>query len=85
MEITLRIPEYTQEKGLLHTWEDGFEIENKIIGNEIIISANCAGLTSLAKQLLTLAQGNVPVGSHFHLDQFSGLEEGSIDLVIQKI
>lgn len=85
METTIKISEYTTEKGLQYAWEEGFKIESKIINNEIVISANQAGLISLARQLLTLAQKEVPTGSHFHFDQFSSLEEDSIDLVIQKI
>ncbi len=48
------------------------------------LSANKAGLTSLAIQLLTLAQDNVPAGCHIHYDKFNSLEDGSIELVIQK-
>lgn len=85
MEIKLNIPEYNPDQGLKSTWEDGFEIESRIIDNEIVISANQAGLISLAKQLLTLAQAEVPTGAHFHYDDSNSLEESSKGLIIQKI
>lgn len=84
MKITVEIPEYSGE-GFRHEWEDGVEIETKIMDGEIVISANKAGLISLAKQLLTLAQDSVPVHHHFHLDEYNALEEGSAHLIMEKI
>jgi len=84
MEIKLEIPKYDGNSGLSIHWEDGFEITTKTGKNEILISANKAGLISLAMQLLTLAQDDVPTGNHFHLDEHNSLESGSIALVIEK-
>ena len=84
MEIKIEVPEYDPTVGMKYTWESGFEIETKVINGEIIISSNAAGLISLAKQLLTLAQNSVPTGSHFHYDVNNSLEEGSVELVIEK-
>jgi hypothetical protein len=83
MELKINIPEYSGE-GLRSEWEDGFEIEVKSDGDSIFILANKAGLVSLAKQLLTLAQDNVPSGFHFHFDDYNSLEEGSTELIIEK-
>ena len=83
MEIIVTIPEYSGE-GFRHEWEDSFEIETKITHGEILISANKAGLISLAKQLLALAQDSVPQHCHFHLDEHNVLEGGSIPLILQK-
>ena len=80
----MNIPEYSVESGLQTEWELGFDIETKTNDGTISIIANKAGLISLAKQLLTLAQENVPVGRHLHFDEYNSLEEGSIELVIQK-
>jgi hypothetical protein len=86
MIIMLDIPDYNVNNGLEYHWEDGFEISVTESQSNIIIRANKAGLTSLAIQLLTLAQGAVPAGHHFHFDQHGGLEDGSKkELVIEKI
>jgi hypothetical protein len=63
-------------------WEDGFEISVKSDGKKIILSANRAGLISLAKIINTLS-AELP-GSHFHLDEYNSLEEGSAELIIEK-
>jgi len=51
---------------------------------ETVIKANREGLISLAKILLTLAQENVPSGSHIHLDEYSFLESGSSEMIITR-
>ncbi|MFD2286690.1 hypothetical protein GJU39_22355 [Pedobacter petrophilus] len=84
MEIKLEIPEYTGE-GIIYEWEYGFEIKPIITNGEILITANRAGLISLARQLLTLAQEDIPVNFHLHYDSDNSLEEGSNELIIQKI
>ena len=48
-------------------WVDGFEIKVVAENGEIVIFANREGLLSLAKQLMTLADG-VP-GDHIHYDE----------------
>jgi hypothetical protein len=85
MEIRLEIPTYDKNHGFKHHWEDGFEIKVSSVNNEISILANKAGLVSLAVQMLTLAQETVPANSHFHLDEFNSLEDGSKELVIYKV
>jgi hypothetical protein len=83
--MQLDIPKYNPNDGFHHHWENGFEIQ--VNGNESLvnISANKEGLISLAIQLLTLAQENVSSGTHFHLDQFNSLNDGSTELIISKI
>ncbi|WP_162907414.1 Imm32 family immunity protein [Allorhizocola rhizosphaerae] len=50
----------------------------------IVISGNAAGLSSLARHLLTLAQGDVPDGRHLEFDTYCGwLEEGSAAIRIE--
>ena len=64
-------------------WEDGFKIEVGIDNdNTVVISANREGLLSLARQLTALADESV--GSHIHYDEYNSLEEGSVEMVIQK-
>lgn len=64
-------------------WEDGFEISVRIENEATIIGANKAGLLSLAKQFTALAEqdGN----GHYHLDEHNSLEDGSSELVIEKV
>ena len=63
-------------------------IENKEFTkntNKVVISANREGLISMVNHLLNLAQVDVPCGTHIHLDEYNALEDGSIDLIIEKI
>lgn len=83
MEIKLTIQEYS-DQGLKFEWENGFEIKTEINDGEIVISANKAGLISLAKHMLTLAQDVVPTGYHMHFDEYNSLDDGSIELIIEK-
>ena len=64
-------------------WVDGSEIRVDHDNNEIVISANKEGLLSLAGQLTALAEG-VP-GDHIHYDEHNSLEEGSVELIIERV
>lgn len=64
-------------------WEEGFEIGVRIRGDEVTISANREGLLSLAAILADLA--NEQPGTHVHLDEHNSLEEGSAELVVERI
>ena len=64
-------------------WEDGFRIKVETdIDNAVVISANREGLLSLARQLTALANENV--GSHIHYDDNNSLEDGSMEMIIEK-
>ncbi|WP_448105185.1 Imm32 family immunity protein [Pedobacter panaciterrae] len=67
------------DKGLNYKWEEKFEIKTKIKDGAIIISANTEGLMSLANHFLNLVQRTVPSGYH------NSLEDGSIELIVQKL
>lgn len=84
MKINIDIPDYSPERGLVYKWENGFEIKSVTNNEVIIITANKAGLISLANHLLNLAQDNVPASHHLHFDEHNSLEEGSNELIIQK-
>ena len=64
-------------------WENGSQISVKIQNDQILISANQEGLLSIAKQLSLLAKQTR--GSHIHYDTYNSLEDGSVDLIIEKI
>ena len=63
--------------------EDDFSIKCSIDddGNSVTIQANKSGLISLARHLLELAQDAVPEFTHFHLNDYSDLEEGSSEII----
>ena len=64
-------------------WVDGFEIKTVSENGEIVISANREGMLSLANHLTALADG-MP-GDHIHYDENNALEEGSTELIIERI
>lgn len=82
--MVVKIPKYDIKKGFKYFWEDGFSISVEK-GESIQIKANTAGLKSLANHFLNLSQENVPIGYHIHLDEYNSLEEGSNELIIEKI
>jgi hypothetical protein len=86
MRIEVDVPGYDPNQGIRRAWKDGFMIATRIEEDgSMLISANRAGLESLALHLLALAQPQVPVGYHFHYDDLSSLESGSCEMVIEKI
>ena len=64
-------------------WEEGFEIKVRIENGAAVISANREGLLSLAAQCTALAE-EAP-GSHIHYDQYNSLEDGSDEMIIERI
>ena len=64
-------------------WEDGFEIRAIVRGDEVAISANREGLLSLANIFSDLAE-EAP-DTHVHLDEYNSLEDGSCELVFERI
>lgn len=65
-------------------WEDGFTVKVRVEdGGNVVISANKEGLLSLAGQLTDLA--NEETGCHIHYDTYNSLEDGSSELIIEKI
>ena len=64
-------------------WEDGFTIATRIEDGAIVVSANAAGLRSLANHFMALAE-DVSKGAHFHLDEFNSLEDNSLELIVEK-
>ncbi|NEA54267.1 hypothetical protein G3I60_08910 [Streptomyces sp. SID13666] len=59
-------------------------MEVRNLGGEVVIEANAVGLRTLANHLMTLAQDGTPNGSHLHLDEGNGLEDGSVGLVLER-
>ena len=85
MKISLDIPDYSPETGVILNWEDDAQIKVSVENEEVLIEANSDGLVSLANHLLNLAQPAVPPGAHIHLDEYNALNDNSSDLVISKL
>ncbi|MFD9616613.1 hypothetical protein ACFWB2_04875 [Streptomyces virginiae] len=83
MDQLIDIPEYRVDEGLRFAWDEGFEIELRARSTEVIIKANRAGLISLARHLLTLAQQGVHAGSHVHLTADQEIES-DVDLILER-
>ena len=66
-------------------WEDGFTISTRIEADgAIVITANAAGLRSLANHFMALADEE-STNSHFHLDEYNSLEDHSVELIVEKV
>ncbi|AYG81626.1 hypothetical protein DWB77_03787 [Streptomyces hundungensis] len=52
--------------------------------DEVTIAANAAGLRELAERLMALADPELRDGYHQHLDAGINLEEGSINLILER-
>ena len=64
-------------------WEPDYSLKVTVLDGEVLISANREGLVSLSNHLLELSRQKEP--SHFHLDEFNVLEEGSSELIVELI
>lgn len=86
--MNIDVPDYKETQCFTFDWGEGFYLKCNYsnCGEGIaVISANTEGLMSLAKHLLELSQASVPSGTHIHLDEYNSLENGSIELIIEKI
>lgn len=85
MKLEIDVPDYLPETGIRTRWDYGFEIIVEIHGDSVRLAANRAGLRSLARHLLALADENAPPGVHIHRDQYDSLEDGSIELILERL
>ena len=74
---------FRQGKDMKIEWLDGCKISVNTDDEEVIISANREGLLSLSGQLRALAEG--APGDHIHYDVYNSLEEGSSEMIIQRV
>jgi hypothetical protein len=85
MEVKIEIPKYNGDTGITYLWTDGFELSMAVDKDVVLIKANKEGLISMANHLLNLAQDDIPKNYHMHFDELNSLEEGSRELIIEKI
>lgn len=64
-------------------WERNFSIKVGVRDGEVTLSANRDGLLSLARIFSALAE-ETP-GGHIHLDEYNSLEEGSAELIVERL
>lgn len=82
-KLTVEVPEYETNGGLLTSFESDFQVKVEVMSdNSVVIKGNSTGLNALARHLLTLAQEDVPDGTHIHYDSF--LSSDSSELVIER-
>ena len=79
-----KLPKYSSNGGVKLDWVNGFEIRSNVSENGMVIKANKEGLLSLANHITNLAQEDVPLGTHIHLDSLKSLEDGSDNKIIEK-
>jgi len=84
MRIEIDVPTYAERGSLVAEWDLEFEIATFVQDGEILIRANSAGLRSLARHLLCLADEAVPSGHHFHFDDSNSLDDGSAPLIFER-
>lgn len=85
MITDILIDDYSESRGVTIRWSDGYIIHVESHNGSVQIRGNAAGLTSLAQHMLTLAQTAVPGGRHVHYSADTCLEDGSLELVIEKL
>lgn len=85
MKKIIEYDKYDSCEGLRLNWERNFSINVKQEDGQGIISANREGLLSLANHLANMAQTDVPSGVPIHLDENNSLEDGSRELILEKI
>ncbi len=65
-------------------WEENSEISVRVEKDGVVVlSGNKAGLLTLSRMMADLAE--CEVGDHVHLDEFNSLEEGLVELVVEKV
>jgi len=80
----MNIPESGLNEGLRYEWDFGFEISLELVESEVVLRGNRAGLISLARHLLTLAQEEINPGTHLHLT--AGQEiDSDFDLILESM
>lgn len=80
----VEIGTYSRERGLQLVWVDGSRIDVAVRDGAVLVRADAGGLRSLAAHLLTLADVEVPVAAHVHLEPGVDLEDESMSLVMER-
>ena len=81
MKITLELPEY-DGRATDVIWEEDAAVRVAADHGAVVLSANRAGLTALAKQMLYLR--DLPAGCHVHYDGAFLCEGSGQELILEK-
>lgn len=88
MKVTLEIPKYNSDTGLIHKGYGGklrvFGVQD---GLHARIDGDRDGMITLANALLSIAYNwdHAPVNEHHHLDPNFLLDDGSTEIVVQRL
>jgi hypothetical protein len=85
-KLTVDVLEYDPSLGVGTYWDEESRLRVEVTQSprSAVISGNRAGLASLARHLLSLAQPEVPSGSHLDFDEYGGwLDAGFLGLRIE--
>lgn len=85
MKVDVDIIPYSEEDCICLEYVPGADIKMDNCCNSLTIHANAEGLIFLAKMCLTLAQSDMPKGSHIHLDGFDFIHGDTFDLTIERV
>ncbi|MEV4847948.1 hypothetical protein AB0K20_32720 [Micromonospora matsumotoense] len=85
--VTVKVTDYDPQLGVGTEWDAEAVLRAEVWETPektVVISGNPAGLRSLARHLLTLAQNSVPDGGHLDFDTYCGwLEDGSTGIRVE--
>ncbi|MFI7273244.1 hypothetical protein [Streptomyces sp. NPDC049879] len=85
--VVVEVAPYEPAAGVSTWWDDGAILRAEVWDDPekvVVISGNPAGLRSLARHLLTLAQQAMPGGRHLDFDSYSGsLAEESLAIRLE--
>lgn len=83
--MSVELDAYSAGHGAVLTWDEGYKVKITRDSDGVVVAANAAGLRSLARHLLTLANIQVPAGHHIHFEPSLELEDDSDPLVLEKL
>jgi hypothetical protein len=75
---------YSTEAGPDLAWEDGYALSVHFDYGQVVLKANPTALRTLARQLLTMAESEVPDGAHVHHEPGRELEDNSLPLILNR-
>jgi hypothetical protein len=85
MLYEIDVPDYDPSNGFDFYWEPGFALVAQCSEGGVRISGNREGLISLGRHLIALGMADVEKGYHVHLDDSNSLEDGSCEVILERI